>query len=107
MENTVGLVLKESKFSIPNNWLLFSIPNFLYCTFSFELVQAAVNFPESVQSSVRISTGANHQLKKCVGLAVMGIQTRFISLACDTLDERVHADVIAEHIVKRQVQETR
>ncbi len=66
VENAVGLVLEESKFSIPDNWLLFSIPNFLYCTFSFELVQAAVRFPESVRSSVRISTGANRQLKNAL-----------------------------------------
>ncbi len=43
-------------------------------------------------------------IKKCVGLAVLGIQTRFISLACDILDEQVHADVIMEHIVHREVQ---
>jgi hypothetical protein len=33
VKNTVGLVLEESKFSIPDNWLLFSIPNF--CTVRF------------------------------------------------------------------------
>ncbi len=33
MKNTVGLVLEESKFSTPDNWLLFSIPNF--CTVRF------------------------------------------------------------------------
>jgi hypothetical protein len=68
VENTVGLVLEESKFSVPDNWLLFSIPNFLYCTFFFELVQAAVRFPESVWSSVRISSGANRQLKNALVL---------------------------------------
>jgi hypothetical protein len=73
VKNTEGLVLEESKFSISDNWLLLSIPNFLYCTFSFKLVQAAVRFP----------------------------------VPAKTHDEGVHTDVIAEDVVKRQVQGTR
>ena len=57
VESTVRVVLEESKYSGLDNWLLCSIPNFLYCTFSFELVQATVQFPESVQFAVQISTG--------------------------------------------------
>ena len=94
VENTVGLVLEESKYSILDNWVLFSILKFLYCTFSFELVQAAVQFPESVRFAVQIST-------------VVDEQTGFVLFPAKTHDKGVHADSIAEDVVKRQVQWTR
>jgi hypothetical protein len=80
----------EYKYSILDNWLLLSsIPNFLYCTFSFELVQAAVRFSESCTI--------------CSG----GGQTGFFLFPAKTHDEGVHADVTTQGVVKRQVQGTR
>jgi hypothetical protein len=62
--------------------------------FSFKLVQTAVQIPESVRFAVRIST-------------VVDEQTRFVLFTAKTHDKGVHADVIAEDVVKRQVQGTR
>ncbi len=65
MKNTVGLVLEESKFSIPDNWLLFSIPKFFVLYVFFQLVQAAVRFFVPCQNSWRRSPCWCHRGRCC------------------------------------------
>jgi hypothetical protein len=43
-------------------------------------------------------------IKERVSLNVVDVQTRFISLAFESLEDKIHAPVIAEHVIHCQIQ---
>ena len=45
-------------------------------------------------------------IKDCISLAVVGVQTGLLSLASKGLEDQIHARVIVEHVIQRQVQGT-